>query len=97
MVLVEGGPHNGLAGGVERWLERDRAMLLDARVRDELTGLYQPRPDDLPAESTGAVEIAMLLTAHLGWSLLPQEAPPPPTAPPLGYHGQADQRAERLN
>ncbi|MEU8763928.1 hypothetical protein [Streptomyces sp. NPDC048659] len=53
-----------------------QAPTLDARLRDELLGLYRPRPDDLPAESADADEFAAFLTAHLGWSLLPEEGPP---------------------
>lgn len=68
-----------------------------ARLRDELIGFYRPRPDDLPAESAGADEIATFLTAHLGWSLLSEEAPPPTTAPSLGDYGRPDRRAERLS
>ncbi|MEU9339459.1 hypothetical protein AB0D49_41020 [Streptomyces sp. NPDC048290] len=65
-----------------------QAPILDARLRDELIGLYQPRPDDLPAESTDTDETATFLTAHLGWNLLPVEAPPPTTARSWGDHGQ---------
>ncbi|MFI9587748.1 hypothetical protein ACIHCQ_39430 [Streptomyces sp. NPDC052236] len=74
-----------------------QAPILDARLRDELIGLYQPRPGDLPAESTDVDEIATFLTAHLGWSLLPEEAPPRTTAPSPGDHGQPCRRAGRLS
>ncbi|MFJ7907309.1 hypothetical protein [Kitasatospora sp. NPDC096204] len=46
-------------------------------MRDERIGLYQPRPADLPAESTDAEAITTFLTAHLGRHLLPEEEPPP--------------------
>ncbi|MFI6469871.1 hypothetical protein ACIBL5_06350 [Streptomyces sp. NPDC050516] len=58
-------------------IDRYQAPILDARLRDDLIALYQPRPGDLPAERTDADQIATFLTAHLGWSLLPQETPPP--------------------
>jgi hypothetical protein len=74
-----------------------QAPILDARLRDELIGLYQPWPDDLPAESTDADEIATFLTAHLGSCLLPEEAPPPTTAPSPGDQGQSDRRAGWLS
>jgi len=74
-----------------------QAPILDARLRDELIGLYQPRPGDLPAESTDADEIATFLTAHLGWNLLPEEAPPPTTAPSPGDHGEARPTSGRLS
>ncbi|MEU9202876.1 hypothetical protein [Streptomyces sp. NPDC048332] len=63
-------------------IDRYQSPVLDAQLRDELIGLCQPRPDDLPAEFTHPHEIATFLTAHLGWCLLPEEAPPPTTAPP---------------
>ncbi|MEU9194561.1 hypothetical protein [Streptomyces hundungensis] len=70
-----------------------RAPILDARLRDELIGLYQPRADDLPAESTNADEIATFLTAHLGWRLLSEETPPPTTAPsPEGQGNPTDEQ-----
>ncbi|MGY3340046.1 hypothetical protein ACVW0K_006145 [Streptomyces filamentosus] len=69
-------------------IDRYQAPILDARLRDELIGLHQARPDDLPAESIDADEIATFLTTHLGWCLLPEETPPPTTAPPPGDHGQ---------
>ncbi|MEV0035268.1 hypothetical protein [Streptomyces sp. NPDC050804] len=72
-----------------------QAPILNARLRDELIGLYRPRPDDLPAESAGADEIATFRTAHLGWSLLPEEAPPPTTAPSRGDYRQPDRQAFR--
>ncbi|WP_220449980.1 hypothetical protein [Kitasatospora xanthocidica] len=53
-----------------------QAPLLDARLRDELIRIHQPRLGDLPAESTDAETIAAFLTAHLGWYLLPEEEPP---------------------
>lgn len=56
---------------------------LDAALK-QLIGLYQPRANDLPAESTNADEIATFLTAHLGWRLLSEETPPPTTAPSPG-------------
>ena len=66
-----------------------QAPMLDAEFRDQLVARYQPRPDDLPAESADADEIATFLTAHLGWSLLPEDPEPPTTtASPLGDHGQ---------
>lgn len=57
-----------------------QAPVLDARLRDELLDLYRPRPRDLPVECTDADEVAVFLTSHLGWGLLPEETPPPTTA-----------------
>ncbi|MFG2908675.1 hypothetical protein ACGF13_26850 [Kitasatospora sp. NPDC048286] len=78
-------PQSGRCPGVRifDWLfyrgtiDRYQAPLLDARLRDELIGLYQPRPGDLPAESADADVITTFLTAHLGRHLLPEEEPPP--------------------
>ncbi|MCX5409892.1 hypothetical protein OHA37_39390 [Streptomyces sp. NBC_00335] len=53
-----------------------QAPVLDARLRDELLDLYQPRPGDLPADCTDAEEVAAFLSAHLGWGLLTEEALP---------------------
>ncbi|QWB21562.1 MULTISPECIES: MFS transporter [Streptomyces] len=64
-----------------------QAPILDARLRDELIELHQPRPNDLPAESTNTDELATFLTAHLGWHLLPEEPPPPTTTPPQATSG----------
>ncbi|MFI1200383.1 hypothetical protein K2224_33950 (plasmid) [Streptomyces sp. BHT-5-2] len=65
-------------------INRYRIPVLDARLRDELIDLYRPRPGDLPAECTDADQVAAFLTRHLGWGLLPEEAPPPTTAPSPG-------------
>ncbi|MEU3488972.1 hypothetical protein [Streptomyces massasporeus] len=54
-----------------------RAPTLNPQLRDELTGLYRPRPDDLPSESVAAHELESFLAGHMAWHLLPEETPPP--------------------
>ncbi|MFI1720473.1 hypothetical protein [Streptomyces sp. NPDC020489] len=78
-------------------IDRYQVPILDARLRAELIGLYRPRPDDLPAESVNTDEFAMFLTAHLGWCLLPEEAPSPTTATSPAPQGQSDRRAGWLS
>ncbi|MEV5102602.1 hypothetical protein ACFQ7G_05110 [Streptomyces massasporeus] len=53
-----------------------QAPALDPRLRDELTALHRPRPDDLPSESVSAHELENFLTGHMSWHLLPEETPP---------------------
>ncbi|MDX6352805.1 MAG: hypothetical protein QOF84_7595 [Streptomyces sp.] len=54
-------------------IDRYQAPALDVQLRDELVGLYRPRPGDLPAEVIDLGEVATFLTDHVGWSLLPEE------------------------
>jgi hypothetical protein len=53
-----------------------QAPTLDPRLRDELSALYRPRPDDLPSESVAAHELESFLAGHMSWCLLPEETPP---------------------
>ncbi|MFF5981204.1 hypothetical protein ACFY78_20375 [Streptomyces olindensis] len=58
-----------------------QAPALDPRLRDELTALYRPHPDDLPSEHVPAQDLETFLTDHLTWHLLPEERPPTVTSP----------------
>ncbi|MFI9341478.1 hypothetical protein ACIG0D_09455 [Streptomyces sp. NPDC052773] len=57
-------------------IDRYQAPMLDPRLRDELSALYRPRPDDLPSESVAAHELESFLAGHMSWCLLPEETPP---------------------
>jgi transcriptional regulator with XRE-family HTH domain len=56
----------------------------------------QVRDISVAVSPSHADEIATFLTEHLGWSLLPEEAPPSTTAPSPCDYGQPGQGAGRL-